>query len=209
MSALQLKRLVVAVAALVLTGSLLSAALPKPTLSPDSGSLAGQLLVASKAMGDPRFRQTVILMVRHGKGGAFGIVINRPIDERPLSKLLEMLGEKDTTAEGSTRIFAGGPVQPDAGFVVHTPDYAQPDTFHINDELAVTVRPQILRDIAGKKGPQKALVAFGYAGWASGQLEAELARNDWLTTPADQALVFDEARERVWDEAMARQPRTP
>jgi putative transcriptional regulator len=209
MPALQLERFGLAVAALVLTVSLVSAALPKPTLSPDNGSLAGQLLIASTALGDPRFRRTVILMVRHGKTGAFGIVINRPIDERPLSKLLEMLGEKDATAEGSTRIFAGGPVQPEAGFVVHTTDYAQPGTIHIGGELAVTASPQIVRDIAGKKGPQKALVAFGYAGWASGQLEAELARNDWLTTPADQALVFDEARERVWDEAMARQKRSP
>jgi putative transcriptional regulator len=207
MPALQLKRFALAVAAAVLTAPLLNAALPKPTLSPDSATLAGQLLVASKAMGDPRFRQTVILMVRHGKDGALGIVINRPVGERPLAKLLEMLGEKDVAPEGNVRIFGGGPVQPEAGFVVHSADYARPGTLQINEELAVTVNPQVLRDIAGKKGPAKALVAFGYAGWGPGQLEAELARNDWLTTPADPALVFDEARERVWDEAMARQPR--
>jgi putative transcriptional regulator len=120
-----------------------------------------------------------------------------------------MLGEKDAAADGSMRVFAGGPVQHEAGFGVHTADYAQPGTIDINGELAVTTSPEILRDIGRAQGPQKAFVAFGYAGWAPGQLEAEMARNDWLTTPADPALVFDESRERVWDEAMARQPRTP
>jgi putative transcriptional regulator len=204
-----IKRLALALAVLVLPVSLLYAAFPKQTLSPEDPTLAGQLLVASTAMGDPRFRQTVILIVRHGKAGALGITINRPADERPLTKLLEMLGETDVAAEGSTRIFAGGPVQPGAGFVIHTTDYTQQGTIEINTELAVTTSPDILRAIGRKQGPQKALVAFGYAGWSPGQLEAELARNDWLTTPADPALVFDESRDRVWDEAMARQPRSP
>ncbi len=204
-----IKRLTLAFAAVVLPIALLDAAIPKHALPPHTASLAGQLLVASTGMGDPRFRQTVILIVRHGKAGAFGITINRPVDERPLAKLLEMLGETDVAAQGSARIFAGGPVQPDAGFVVHTTDYAQQGTIEINEELALTTSPDILRAIGRKQGPQKALVAFGYAGWAAGQLEAELARNDWLTTPADASLVFDESRERVWDEAMARQPRSP
>jgi putative transcriptional regulator len=203
------KRLALAFGTLALSVALLNAAIPKPTLAPESDSLAGQLLIASTKMGDPRFRQTVILMIRHGKAGAFGITINRPVDDRPLAKLLEMLGEADVAAEGSTRIFAGGPVQPDAGFVIHSTDYTQQGTIEISGDLAVTTSPDILRAIGSKQGPQKVLVAFGYAGWSPGQLEAELARNDWLTTPADPALVFDEARERVWDEAMARQPSTP
>jgi putative transcriptional regulator len=203
------KRLALAVAAMALPVALLSAAIPKQALTPDSASLAGQLLVASTGMGDPRFRQTVILIVKHSKAGALGITINRPIDERPLTKLLEILGETDVAAEGSTRIFAGGPVQPEAGFVVHTTDYTQQGTIQISEELALTISPEILRAIGRKQGPQKALVAFGYAGWAPGQLEAELARDDWLTTPADPALVFDESRDRVWAEAMARQPRSP
>ena len=106
---MHIKRLALALGALALSVALLNAAIPKPSLTPDNASLAGQLLVASTAMGDPRFRKTVILMVRHGKAGAFGITINRPVEERPLTKLLEMLGETDVTGEGSTRIFAGGP----------------------------------------------------------------------------------------------------
>jgi putative transcriptional regulator len=203
-----IKRLALA-AIVALPASLLSAAIPRQALTPDSGSLAGQLLVASTSLGDPHFRKTVILIVRHGKGGAFGIAINRPVGEHPLAKLLEMLGETDAAAEGTARVFAGGPVQPEAGFVVHTTDYSQQGTIEINAELALTASPDILRAMAHKQGPHKALVAFGYAGWAPGQLEAEVAHDDWLTTPADPALVFDESRDRVWDEAIARQPRTP
>jgi len=63
-------------------------------------------------MGDPRFLQTVIMMVRHDRNGALGIVINRPLRNRPLAQLLEALGDKDAAVAGTVRIFAGGPVQP-------------------------------------------------------------------------------------------------
>src|SRR5262245_37348138 len=106
--------------------------------APAAGSLVGQLLVASPSMGDPRFAQTVILMVRHDKDGAFGIVVNRPVGERPLAALLESLGEKDVTATGNVRIFAGGPVQPEIGFVVHSSDYHRPTTLDVTARVAMT-----------------------------------------------------------------------
>ena len=116
-------------------------------------------------MGDPRFQRTVILMVRHNKDGAFGIVVNRPIGERPLAGLLEMLGEKETTVTGAVRIFAGGPVQPELGFVIHSTDYREPGTIDINARVALTASREILRDIGNAKGPKQSLIAFGYAGW--------------------------------------------
>src|SRR5215472_12302227 len=91
--------------------ALAEAALEAPKDAPVRATLAGQLLVATPSMGDPRFAHTVILMARHDKKGAFGIVINKPVGERPLASLLETLGEKETGAEGNVRIFAGGPVQ--------------------------------------------------------------------------------------------------
>jgi putative transcriptional regulator len=202
----RLRLSVLALAAVLASATVLEAALPKPQLSPESVSLTGQLLVASTAMGDPRFQRTVILIVRHNQSGAFGIAINRPVGERPLASLLEKLGEKDAV-EGNVQIFAGGPVQPDLGFVIHTTDYKRPETTDINDDVALTASPDILRDIGRKKGPQKALVVFGYAGWGPNQLEAELAHNAWFTIAADSALIFDEGRDRVWDEAVARRPR--
>jgi putative transcriptional regulator len=142
-------------------------------------------------------------MVRHDKDGAFGIVINRPIAERPLAELLDMLGDKGAPAEGTVRIFAGGPVQPELGFVVHSTDYQQPQTIAIDRRVAVTSSRDILRDIGSGKGPTKSLIAFGYAGWASGQLEGELRERAWVTAPAERNLVFDEERDKVWDIAYA------
>ena len=100
-------------------------------------------------------------------------------------------------------------MQPGLGFVIHTTDYALPETIVINGELAMTASPGVLRDIGRKKGPQKTLIAFGYAGWGPNQLEAELAHDAWFTIEADSTLIFDEPRKNVWDKAMARRPREP
>jgi len=199
--------LLICLVALLLPASLLHAALPKHKPATESASLAGQLLIASPKMPDPRFQRTVILMVRHGKDGALGITINRPVGEQPLAGLLEKLGEPDASVEGSVQIFAGGPVQPGVGFVLHTPDYTRPETFVVDRRFSMTQSREVLRDIGNKRGPEKALVAFGYAGWAPGQLEAELDAEAWFVAPADTKLVFDVARDTVWEQAMARRPR--
>jgi putative transcriptional regulator len=202
MPSVWLKRLSVVLACAV--PPLAEAALESPKNVPAQASLAGQLLVATPAMGDPRFAHTVILMARHDKKGAFGIVINKPVGERPLASLLETLGEKETGAEGNVRIFAGGPVQPEIGFVVHSADYRRAETIVVDSHVAVTSTREILRDIARKQGPQKSLVAFGYAGWAAGQLEGEMAQRGWFTAEEDVELIFDMDRAKVWDEAMKR-----
>ena len=197
-------RLSVVVAAIFLPAALLNAALPTPEEAPKHPSLAGQLLVASPEMGDPRFYHAVILVVRHDRNGALGIIINRPVEDRSLASLLEALGEKDTGVVGSVRIFAGGPVQPEIGFVLHSADYHRPETVDIDGRVAMTSSPQVLRDIGNRQGPSKSLVAFGYAGWRSGQLEGELGQRAWLTAADDEKLIFDEDRDKVWDQAMKR-----
>ena len=199
-----LQRLGSILAGMFLCASLVHAAFPTAADKPKDGSLTGQLLIASPSMGDPRFLQTVILMVRHDHNGAFGIVINRPIGDRPLAALLAALGDKDPVAAGTVRIFAGGPVEPDIGFVVHSTDYHRADTVDIDGGLAMTSSREILRDIGNQRGPNKSLIAFGYAGWAPGQLEGELAQGFWFTTPQDTKLVFDDDRDAVWDHAMKR-----
>ncbi len=202
-------RPILGLAALVLSASLLDAGLPKHELEPEAAALVGQLLIASPKMRDPRFQRTVILLMRYGPEGGIGIAINRPVGERSLASVLDGLGEKGASVEGSVRFFAGGPVQPEIGFVVHTPDYKRPQTFAIDKHIAVTSSREIISDIAHKRGPAKALVAFGYAGWGPGQLEDELERDYWVLVPADPALVFDADRDKVWDEAMANGGQTP
>jgi putative transcriptional regulator len=201
---MSVQRLGLIAAAVSLSATLVYAALPERSEVPEQTFVTGQLLVASPTMGDPRFVQTVILMVRHDRNGALGIVINRPLGDRPLAKLLEALGDKEAGVTGTVRIFAGGPVQPDIGFVLHSADYHRADTVDIDGHVAMTSSREILRDIGNQRGPNKSLIAFGYAGWARGQLEGELAHGFWFTTPQDAKLVFDDDRDAVWDHAMKR-----
>jgi len=167
---------------------------------------AGELLIASAEMQDPRFRQTVILLLRHDATGAFGIVINRPLGERPLADLLAQTDGKDNP-DSTIRVFLGGPVQMQLGFVVHSPDYRRPETLVVSGELAMTASREVLRDIGHHKGPAKYLFALGYAGWGAGQLEDEIAHRGWFTAPAAPDLVFDAERASVWEQALARRAR--
>jgi len=204
MSVIGFRRLCLIVAAFALQTTLLRAALPGSDEAPARPSLAGQLLVAAPSMGDPSFKRTVILIVQHGPGGAFGIVINKPIGEQPLASVFKALGQKEGNVTGSVRIFSGGPVQPELGFVVHSADYRRPETTTLTDRLSVTSSVAILRDIGDKRGPAKILVAFGCAGWGPDQLEHEIKEHAWGTAEADPTLVFDEDRDNVWEDARKR-----
>jgi putative transcriptional regulator len=201
MSAIGLRRLGL-IMAFLLQAALLKAALPgNPDETPSPPSLIGRLLVAAPSMDDPRFERTVILIIQHSPDGAVGIVINKPIGETSIASVFEALGQKGGDVSGDVRVFSGGPVQPEVGFVVHSPDYHRPETVAVNDRLSMTSSVDILRDIAAKKGPAKILVAFGYAGWGPDQLESEIKMSAWGIAEADPALVFDEDRDKVWDYA--------
>jgi putative transcriptional regulator len=195
------------IVALTLAASVLAAAAPGPGQAPGGESLAGQFLVATPEMGDPRFAETVILMVRHDETGALGIVINRPVEERPLASLLAALGEPNAGVTGTVRLFAGGPVDPTVGFVVHSAEYRRDETLAIDGRIAVTASRAILLDIGHGTGPHQSLVAFGYAGWGPGQLELEMAQRSWFTEPEDPRLIFDDDRDKVWKEALDRRSR--
>jgi putative transcriptional regulator len=201
MHAIGSRRLILAFPALALWVALLA---PDRTLAAETtprASLVGQFLIATPAMRDTGFDHAVILMLRHDQDGAFGIVINRPLGQRPMA---DLLGANDTAASGNVQVFSGGPVQQNIGFVVHSTDYRRAETLDVDGRVAMTSSREVLRDIADKKGPAKALIAFGYAGWAPGQLESEFARNVWYTAPEDPALVFDDDRDKVWEHATAR-----
>ena len=189
--------------------ALLAAVLLAPVAAdpPATDSLTGQLLIASPDIGDPRFAHTVILMVKHDKDGALGITINRPVGEKSIASLLEGPGEDVSGIEGTLRIFAGGPVQPDIGFVVHSAEYRRDDTIAVDEHVAMTASRQILRDIGHHRGPVKSLFALGYAGWGPGQLENELARHDWFTAPEEPKLIFDDNPANLWEDAMAHRTR--
>ncbi len=184
------------------------AAAPAPRAIAQAGpSLAGQFLVATDTLRDPRFARTVIYMVRHDANGAMGLVVNRPVRDMPLAPLLRKFGLDDRGVTGNVRAHYGGPVEIGQGFLLHTAEYATQGTERVAGDIAMTPAPGVLSalsDIARGTGPRKSLFAVGYAGWGPGQLEGEIERDAWITVPADEALLFDEDSARKWDRAMAR-----
>lgn len=166
--------------------------------------LAGQLLVATEQMPDPRFFRTVIYMVRHDATGALGLVVNRPLGDVRLKDLLERSGRDSRDVTGSVRVHYGGPVEPARAFVLHTADYTGLESRVIGDGIAVTGHPEVLDAMARGQGPRRSLFVLGYAGWAPGQLEGEIQRGGWISVLPNEVLVFDEDHERKWERAMAR-----
>lgn len=161
--------------------------------------LDGQLLVAMPGMTDQRFARSVIYLCAHSEDGAMGIVVNQPARVKNFPDLLVQLQviapqERISLPRGAEEIqvLSGGPVQTDRGFVLHTPDFfIDNSTLPIDDGVSLTATIDILRAIAAGEGPNRALLALGYAGWDAGQLEDEIQRNGWLNCPADPTLLFD------------------
>ena len=194
------------IAGMLALGSILTISSPRSgvAVSAESASLTGQFLVATDELQDPRFTRTVVYMLHHDAGGAMGLIVNRPLGDASLSDLLEHLGLEGKGVNGEILVHYGGPVEPERGFVLHTTDYKIEGTQVINDGIAITTQAEILRAIGAGKGPRRSLFAFGYAGWAPGQLEAEIKTGAWEIVPADEALVFDDNYEKKWERAMAR-----
>jgi putative transcriptional regulator len=168
----------------------------------DAPTLTGQLLIAMPTMPDPRFARTVIYMCAHSATGAMGIVINKLLDNISFRDLLDQLSIETQRIPDSLKIHFGGPVETSRGFVLHTADYQQPGTLMVDDGVGLTASIDILRLIAAGEGPQRFLLALGYAGWAPGQLDSEIQSNGWLHAPADQDLVFGAANREKWHRAV-------
>ena len=160
--------------------------------------LVGQLLVASPSMADPRFVEAVILMVQHSSKGALGLVINKPILEIGLDQIAEEFGYVDTVVDESARVHFGGPVEPNQIFVVHSSDYSSDSTIPITDAIAISGDRKALLDTFGGNGPRQYIFVMGYAGWSAGQLENEIARDDWEIATADRNVVFDAEYGTKW-----------
>ena len=167
-------------------------------------SLAGRLLVAAKSMGDPRFQETVIYMVEHSAGGAMGLIVNQPFGAMPMARLFEHLELEAPDVAREIEVYYGGPVEPGRGFLLHSAEVVVEGSIVVGEGVAMTVDAEILHKIARGEGPERSLFALGYSGWAPGQLESELARDDWFTIPFDPALVFARDPARTWKRAAAR-----
>lgn len=178
----------------------------------DNRYLEGQLLVAMPRMSDRRFARSVIYLCAHSEEGAMGLIINQRANHITAPDLLERLGittrsDDDEVASDvlALPIQVGGPVETGRGFVLHSNDYfAEDSTLTIESDICLTATIDILKAIAEGKGPNKALLALGYAGWSPGQLESEIQANGWLSCPADADLVFANDLESKYQRAMAK-----
>lgn len=175
-----------------------------------STSLEGKMLIAMPGMNDPRFDRSVIFICAHSEQGAMGIIVNKvtpmmsfgdlaaQIDALPAQELAGAAPEILNMA-----VQYGGPVDPARGFVLHSSDYFTPDSsMPIGSHLALTATLDVLKAMALGRGPKRAMLALGYAGWAPGQLEDEIQRNGWLHCEADDELLFGRMHEGKYESAL-------
>lgn len=165
--------------------------------------LTGKLLIAMPGMGDPRFERSVVFMCSHGDDGGMGLIVNKPADDVRLQDLFEQLDIEDGAKNPDRLVHYGGPVEGSRGFVLHSDEYeSKLYSMTAPGGFAMTATLDILEDIAADRGPERALMMLGYAGWGPGQLEQEIAMNGWLIAEACFELVFDLPDDRKWGAAL-------
>jgi putative transcriptional regulator len=182
-----------------------------PMRSQPEGFLDGHLLIAMPSMADKRFARSVVYICAHSADGAMGIVINKLASEVNFRDLLVQLDIVQARNEphlpggvDQIRVHRGGPVETGRGFVLHSADFfLENASLPIADGVCLTATLEILRAIAEGRGPDRALLALGYAGWAPGQLEFEIQANGWLHSKADRAILFDDDVDTKYDRALA------
>lgn len=161
-------------------------------------SLKNHFLIAMPALADPFFSQAVTYLCEHTPEGAMGVVINRTL-ELTIGDVLQQLdipaGAFSTTV---LPVHWGGPVQPERGFVLHQPVGNWTSSLPVSDDIALSTSKDILEAIGQQRGPERFLLALGYAGWGAGQLEAEIKENAWLHGPADIDILFEKAVDLRW-----------
>ena len=153
-------------------------------------------------MADPVFSRTLTLVCKHSDEGAFGFTINRSI-EIPAQDLFEQQNKSlmENNRHFNQPIYLGGPVEQDQGFVLHSSDKHWESTLVVNESFSITSSLEVFDAIAAEEGPDNCRFILGYAGWTSGQLEAEIADNTWLTTEADPEIVFNVPDHEQWQAA--------
>jgi len=171
--------------------------------------LQGQFLIAMPNMSDPRFERSVVYLCAHTREGAMGFIINKILDKPAVPDFLQQLNIIDDDERRRLSpvlrkkpLHNGGPVEPGRGFVLHSPDYSAETTMPIDSEISLTATLEILRAIVLGRGPRRAMIALGYSGWASGQIEEEIVGNGWITAQADPALLFDGDQETKYERAL-------
>ena len=148
-------------------------------------------------MPDPRFQEQVIFLCAHNEEGAMGLVINNPNFEITFREVLQG-ANLPVSVKDLPPVYIGGPVDLEAGFILYSSDYCNPNALEVTAEISLSRDSRVLMDIALGKGPRHFLFMLGYAGWGAGQLESELVDNSWLTLPGNFDILFNTPNELKW-----------
>lgn len=162
-----------------------------------SGSLRGHFLIAMPGLADPKFSRSLTYICDHSDEGAMGVVVNQTLDI-DLSEVYKQLKLPQLSNSRHQQVLAGGPVQVERGFVLHTAPGRWDGSMPVTDEICLTSSRDVLDDLSHDMGPEQFLVTLGYAGWGPGQLEEEIAENSWLTVKADSSILFNTPAEQRW-----------
>jgi len=170
-------------------------------LKPAGDNLTGQFLIAMPSLNDGFFNQAVTYICEHDESGSFGLIINQETNISLKQVIKEMKIESGSNYNENQPVFIGGPVDQGRGFILHRPTGSWSSSLIVKNNVALTTSKDILQAIANNEGPEDCIVALGYAGWAAGQLEQEMASNTWLSCTADEQIIFHTPVEERWKAA--------
>lgn len=195
------RRILLCLATLLATaGPPAAAESPAPPAASTTPSL---LLIASRQLTHPSFRETVILVTRHGRGGPLGVIINRPMEIR-LDKVFPALPAAEKYV-----LHEGGPVEPRQISYIFRGREAPAGTLTVADKTFIARSQSLLNELLSGARPHTGLrVVAGFAAWAPGQLENEIRRGDWDVQPVDGGAVFDIPTAAMWGELHRRATQT-
>ena len=151
-------------------------------------------------MRDPRFVRAVVLVCEHGEDGAMGLIVNKPAVDVSFEEIAEQL-DISMGPSGGARVHVGGPVETERGFLLHAGPPRRGGQA-VTAEVAMCATVDLLRVVAGGRGPAPCLLMLGYAGWGPGQLEDELTEDGWITAPSSAELIFSGEPSEIWPRAV-------
>jgi len=170
-------------------------------MSDDGPSLAPVLLVSMPQMVDPNFSRSVILLAEYGPNGAFGLVVNRQMAE-PAAEVVR--AEPPLPIRPDVHLFVGGPVEPTRAWVLLADKNLDGDAMEVVEGVYLSASPELIRHTLGSAPDPSVRIVVGYAGWAAGQLDIELAESSWLMAPVQPDLIFSIPLASMWETAIRR-----
>ena len=164
-------------------------------------TLAGQLLVATPQMTDPRFQKRALFICQHDESAAMGFIINQPSEEITISTISDQLDIDQPRFDPAAPVYIGGPVEPQRGYILHTDDQMMPNSVPVRDNICLSMHIDMITEISRGLGPLHAKILLGYAGWSAGQLEEEMKQSMWFHLPATEEMLFNTEDALIWDKS--------